>query len=96
VLLPLCEHGQDFQSDDDKILYIMSYLQGSAKQCFKLNLYNQNPRPPPAWHNNFMLFIKELTDNFGPQDPIGDAESGIESLWMKSSDKISTYIIAFD
>ncbi|KAJ7892789.1 hypothetical protein B0H14DRAFT_3427719 [Mycena olivaceomarginata] len=46
--LHFVEHGQDFRQDDDRILYIMSYLWRSAQQWFEPNLYNQNPGPPPA------------------------------------------------
>jgi hypothetical protein len=58
----------------------MLYFQGLAQQWLELNLYDQNPGPPLAWDNNFMLVIKEFTHNVGLQDPIGDAEFGIESL----------------
>ncbi|KAF7345801.1 Retrotrans-gag domain-containing protein [Mycena venus] len=54
----------------------------TAQKWYKPNLYNPTPGTVLAWDGNFLLFVKELTDNFGPQD------------LMKSSDRIATYIVA--
>ncbi|KAF7328942.1 Retrotransposon nucleocapsid protein [Mycena venus] len=94
--LHFAEHEQDFPMDDDKILFTLSYLWGTAQKWFKPNLYDQTPSAVPAWDGNWLLFIKELTDNFGPQDLVGDTEGAIQQCWMKSSDRITTYIVAFD
>ncbi|KAF7368810.1 hypothetical protein MVEN_00206100 [Mycena venus] len=82
--------------DDNKILFTLSYLQGTAQKWFEPNLYDPTPGAVLAWDRNFLLFVKELTDNFGPQDPVGDAKDVIRQCWMKSSDRIATYIVAFD
>jgi hypothetical protein len=92
--LHFSERPQDFPTDDDKIFYIISYLRGSAQQWFSPNLYNTSVIP--AWDGNFALFIQELSLNFGPHDPVGDAEDRLRSCRMKTGDRIATYIIAFD
>ncbi|KAF7360094.1 hypothetical protein MVEN_00737800 [Mycena venus] len=94
--LHFAEREQDFPTDDDKILFTLSYLHGTAQKWFEPNIYDPTPSAVLAWDGNFLLFIKELTNNFGPQDPIGDAEDAIQQCWMKSSDHIATYIVAFD
>ncbi|KAF7362032.1 Retrotrans-gag domain-containing protein [Mycena venus] len=82
--------------DDDKILFTLSYLWGTAQKWFEPNLYNQTLGAVLAWDENWLLFMKELTDNFDPQNPVGDAEDVIRQCQMKSSDRIATYIVAFD
>jgi hypothetical protein len=92
--LHFSERPQDFSTDDDKIFYIISYLRGSAQLWFSPNLYNT--AVIPAWDGNFPLFIQELSLNFGPHDPVGDAEDKLRLCRMKTGDRIATYIIAFD
>jgi len=92
--LHFSERPQDFPTDDDKIFYIISYLRGSAQLWFSPNLYNTTVIP--LWDGNFPLFIQELSLNFGPHDPVGDAEDKLRSCRMKTGDRIATYIIAFD
>ncbi|KAF7363217.1 Reverse transcriptase domain-containing protein [Mycena venus] len=94
--LHFAKHEQDFPTDDDKILFTLSYLRGTAQKWFEPNLYDPTPGAILAWDGNFLLFVKELTDNLGPQDPVGDAEDPIRQCRMKSSDRIATYIVAFD
>ncbi len=91
--LHFAERTQDFPGDDDKIYFIISYLRGIAQQWFTPNLYNTKV---PAWDNNFPRFIEELSTNFGPHDPVGDAEDRIRLCRMKTGDRIATYVLAFD
>lgn len=91
--LHFAERTQDFPTDDDKIYFIISYLRGIAQQWFTPNLYNTKV---PAWDNNFVRFIEELSINFGPHDPVGDAEDRIRLCRMKNGDRIATYVLAFD
>ena len=92
--LHFAERQQDFPEDDDKILFIMSYLRGTAQLWFSPNLYDTTA--VPTWDGNFPLFIQELTLNFGPHDPVRDAEDRIRMVRMKQGDRITTYIIEFD
>ncbi|KAJ7699393.1 hypothetical protein B0H17DRAFT_926695 [Mycena rosella] len=98
--LHFAERRQDFPTDDDKIYYMMSCLQGTAQQWFKPNLYDTYG-VLPAWDGNFPSFIQELIepelqDNFGPHDPVGDAEDLIRMVRMKHSDHLAIYIVEFD
>jgi hypothetical protein len=65
-------HFQDrpyaFPDDEKKILFVLSYLDGPAMSWFKPGLMGM-------W--NFEVFINELKVNFGPHDPVGDAESSL-------------------
>jgi hypothetical protein len=73
---------------------MISYLRGTAQQWFAPNLYD--PTSVPAWDGNFPVFVQELTMNFGPHDPVGDAEDRIRLCRMKHGDWIATYVIEFD
>ncbi|KAF7362031.1 hypothetical protein MVEN_00548500 [Mycena venus] len=75
--LHFAKHEQDFPMDDDKILFTLSYLWGTTQKWFEPNLYDPTPGAVPAWDGNFLLFVNELTDNFGPQDLVGDTEDAI-------------------
>jgi hypothetical protein len=88
------ERTQDFPTDDDKILFMISYLWGTAQQWFAPNLYDLNSIP--SWNGNFPVFIQELTMNFGLHDLVGDAEDHIQLCCMKHGDRIATYIIEFN
>ncbi|KAJ7015743.1 hypothetical protein C8F04DRAFT_1171830, partial [Mycena alexandri] len=56
------------------------------------NLYNTKVRRGII----ISLFIEELSINFGPHDPVGDAEDRIRLCRMKNGDQIATYVLAFD
>jgi len=94
--LIFADRPQDYREDDDKFFYIISYLRGTAQKWFEPNLFDPTPGAVPAWDGNFPLFIRELSIHFGPHDPVGDAEDNLWQCRMKSSDKISTYLLAFD
>ena len=41
-------------------------------------------------------FVRELRVNFGPADPIGDAEEGLDALRMSDKHKIAKYNVEFN
>jgi hypothetical protein len=94
--LHFSERRQDFPSDDDKIIYMMSYLRGTALDWFEPQFFDPDPNTVPAWDNNLPVFIQELQDNFGPHDPVGDAEDQLRNLRMKSTDRLTTYMVEFN
>src|ERR1700720_3688950 len=51
---------------------------------------------PPAWEDDYLEFVKELKLYFGSSDLIGESESKIENLTMKSSQRIAKYIVEFN
>ena len=47
------------------------------------------------WIWNYQAFLSELEDNFGPHDPIGDAEKVLNKLTMKKGAHIIKYNVDF-
>ena len=44
---------------------------------------------------NYQAFLSKLEDNFGPHDPVGDAEKSLDELQMKKSTHIVKYNVDF-
>jgi len=61
-----------FPNDEKKILFILSYLNRSAISWFEPGL--MDPSNSVHWMWDFDAFVNELEVNFGPHDPIRDAE----------------------
>jgi hypothetical protein len=87
-----------FESDEDKVLFAMSYLHGQALAWFQPDLLGglSEDEPEPAWASDFVAFISELVANFGPHDPVGDAELKLELLQMKDSERITEFLVKFN
>lgn len=94
--LHFAEREHDFKTDDDKIIYMMSFLRGTALDWFEPQMFDPDPNSVPAWDNNFPLFLQELQDTFGPDDPVGEAEDQLRNLRMQHSDHMSTYMVSFN
>src|SRR5882724_10189255 len=61
------DHSDMFNSNTAKVNYMLSFLKGSALDCFKPALLDPNE---PIWLSDLTLFIEELETNFGTYDPI--------------------------
>ena len=86
-----------FTFDRARVTFAQSYLKGMALEWFKLDLLNStNPCACPLWMDNYAQFISELKSNFGPHDPIGDAEHQLDNLSMKEGQKINKYVVEFN
>lgn len=83
-----------FTRDLVKVNFAILYLHGTALQFFKPILLGEVPAE--AWLINWDLFVFELRNNFGPHDPVGDAEAEINCLHMKDSDRITKYNVEFN
>ena len=81
-----------FQDETTKVNYVLSYLKGSALDCFKPGLLD--PLEPP-WCSDFNLFSEELEANFGTFDPVGEAEAELEGLCMQENHQAMKYFIKF-
>jgi len=72
-------HFQDkanvFSNNLTKVTYALSFLTGSALGWFKPALF-EGLTPP--WISDWDLFRHELETNFGPFNPVGEAEADIE------------------
>jgi hypothetical protein len=53
------------------------------------------PNIEPAWRNDWEVFAHELQTNFGPHNPVGEAESELERLQMKETHHIMKYNVDF-
>src|SRR5882672_1636616 len=81
-----------FQDDKSKVNYVLSYLKGTALDCFESAILDPNELD---WADDFILFTDELASNFGTYDPIGEAEAELEGLRMHDSHQATKYFIKF-
>src|SRR5882724_4271180 len=81
-----------FKTDTANVNYMLSYLKGSALDCFEPTLLNPNE---PIWLSDLTLFIKELKANFRTYYPISEAEAELEALQMHNSHQATKYFIKF-
>ena len=68
--LNFLDRRDHFQDDSVKVSYILSFLKGTALECFEPGLLADDE---PAWLSDFRLFIQELELNFGTYNPMGEA-----------------------
>ncbi|KAG6327626.1 hypothetical protein ID866_11463 [Astraeus odoratus] len=87
---------QAFRSDVQKVGFALSFLKGIALAWFKPDLLDAIPGADPAWADDYSEFVIELTTNFGPHDPVGDAEHQLDNLSMKDGSCINKYIVKFN
>jgi len=86
-----------FAADKSKVNYVLSFLKGTALDWFEPALLRiQEGGFAPIWFNNYPAFVSELCTNFGPHDPISDAEADIESLRMCDTQCITKYVVEFN
>jgi Retrotransposon gag protein/Zinc knuckle len=90
-------HFQDranaFSSGKAKVTYALSFLTGPALSWFEPALFDL---APPAWVDDWDLFRTELETNFGPFDPVGEAEAEIETLVMAEGSRSAIYFVEFN
>src|SRR6266581_4703462 len=102
VFLVQCElNFQDcpnaFNMGHAKVIYAQSYLKGMALDWFEPELLlGPNPQFRPRWMDDYPEFVQELKSNFGPHDPVGDAEHRLSNLSMKDNQQIAKYIVEFN
>ncbi|KAG6327833.1 hypothetical protein ID866_11256 [Astraeus odoratus] len=94
--LNFCDRPQAFCLDSQKVGFALSFLKGITLTWFKPNLLSSIPGAEPAWADDYLEFIIELTTNFGPHDPVGNAEHQLDNLLMKDSSCINKYIVKFN
>ncbi|KAG6326494.1 hypothetical protein ID866_12595, partial [Astraeus odoratus] len=90
------DRPQAFQSDTQKVGFALSFLKGITLTWFEPNLLDAIPGADPAWANDYSEFVIKLTTNFGPHDPVGDAEHQLNNLSMKDGSHINKYIVEFN
>ncbi|KIN96813.1 hypothetical protein M404DRAFT_162305 [Pisolithus tinctorius Marx 270] len=86
------DHPRAFRTDHTKVIFAQSYLKGMALEWFKPDLLRlDNPDDWPLWMDSWREFVLELQTTFGPHDPVADAESQLNHLHMKDSQRINKY-----
>src|SRR5882672_5207478 len=81
-----------FQDDKSKVNYGLSYLKGTALDCFESAILDPDE---PDWASDFNLFTNELTSNFRTYNPVSEAEAELEGLRMHDSHQATKYFIKF-
>src|SRR5882724_35885 len=81
-----------FEDDTNKVNYILSFLKGTALDCFESAILDP---VEPAWLSDFNLFLEELEANFGTYTPVSEAEAELEGLHMHESHQATKYFIKF-
>ncbi|KAG6327191.1 hypothetical protein ID866_11898 [Astraeus odoratus] len=76
---------QAFCSDMRKVSFALSFLKGIALTWFEPDLLDTIPGTNPAWADDYSEFVIELTTNFGPHNPVGDAEHQLDNLQNQPS-----------
>ena len=61
-----------FEDNTNKVNYVLSYLKGTALDCFESAILDPIE---PQWLLDFNLFVEELEANFRTYDPVGEAEA---------------------
>ena len=81
-----------FPDGTTKVNDVLSYLTGSALECFDPGLLDPTA---PACASDFDLFVVELEANFRTYDPLGEAEAELEGLHMQENHQATKYFIKF-
>src|SRR5882724_4560033 len=71
------DHKDQFEDDTDKVNYVLSFLKGTALNCFESAILAPIEH---LWLSDFDLFIKELEANFATYNPVSKAEAELEGL----------------
>jgi hypothetical protein len=74
------DHPHAFPNNNNKIFFILLYLDGPVMSWFESGL--MDPTNSVYWMWDFEVFINKLEVSFGPHDPIGDAKSSLMNLTM--------------
>jgi len=78
-----------FEDDTEKVNYVLSYLKGTALDCFESAVLDPIE---PQWLSVFDLFVEELEANFRTYDPVSEAEAELEGLRMHDSHQATKYL----
>ena len=82
-----------YEDDSAKVNFALSYLRGTALEYFEPILLESDT---PAWIDDWEEFVSILRTQFGPIDPTGDAENGIDHLKMNDNQRIIKYNVEFN
>ena len=86
----------DYDEDDKRINFALTYLRGSALDWFEPTLLNPDGDEDAYWLYDWSAFVSELEENFGTIDPKAEAASELDNLKMKENGKILQYNVSFN
>ena len=92
-LLNFCDRPDAFSDDSAKVTYVLSFLHRTALDWFEPTLTSSRYAP---WLTDYSAFVSKLRNNFGPHDPEGEAEVGLENLQMCDTQEITKYLVGFN
>jgi len=83
-----------YREGENKVNFALSYLRGLALEYFEPALMDSDEAPD--WFFDWNEFVRLLRVQFGPIDPTGDAEDGIDNLKMQDNQHIVKYNVDFN
>jgi Retrotransposon gag protein len=86
--------NSDFDSDSEKVTFVLSYLWDVAQEWFEPGISGLINKPL-EWFDNWEAFLDELHTNFGPYNETGDAEHELTNLCMRDNQHVSNYLVCF-
>jgi len=89
------DHPCAFADDHNKVNFTISYLKGIALANFG-NSIEPDLLHPLAWDDDYGEFVLELKMYFESLDVVSEAESKLENLLMKPTQRIAKYLIEFN
>jgi len=88
-------NSTSYDDDDEaKVNFALSYLRGTALEYFEPSILDSDE--VPDWIDNWSAFVRTLRTQFGPIDPTGEAEAGIDYLKMYDNQRIVKYNVEFN
>src|SRR6202162_4930649 len=90
------DRPRTFSDDRRKVNFAISYLKGIALAHFENSLIEPDLFHPPDWEDDYADFVAELKIYFGSPDVVGEAESKLENLSMKPTQRIAKYLVEFN
>lgn len=86
-----------FKEDSKKVTFAVSYLRGQAFSWFEPYLFNttMNGKIYP-FMTNYRIFLRELSENFGPRNYNSSLEAQLENLSMRENQPIAHYMVEFN
>ena len=90
------DRPRTFSDDRRKVNFAISFLKGIALAHFENSLIEPDLFHPPDWEDDYADFVAELKIYFGSPDVVGEAESKLENLSMKPTQRIAKYLVKFN
>jgi len=73
----------------------MTYFTGVVQDWFEIGLNQEDQSILQDWLSDWNLFVDELYQYFDLLDSVGEVANILDNLYMKPSNKISTYNMDF-